>query len=300
MKRKKIKSSWTDYFNFSARERRGAFFLAWILIIQISVLFYLRNINTPFPKPDSKIVSFLLNHEKTAVSDSGTNILPVKSEVNNKVTLKNFDPNKPDEKEWLTLGISKKQTGVIKNYLSHGGKFRIKKDFKKMYCIPAAQYISLEPFILLPDTIIRERPVKKNFQKEIEIVDIAKADSIDLLKIKGIGPSFAARIVKYREKLGGFYSMEQLKEVWGITDSVYTGIIPFLIISDTIPFRLINLNTDTFGIFASHPYIKGKIAGLICNYRKQHKSFSSIDDLNHIPLITEENFRKLAHYVVLK
>ena len=120
-----------------------------------------------------------------------------------------------------------------------------------------------------------------------------------MISLNGIGPAFASRIIRYREKLGGFYSKDQLKEVYGITDSLYQNLIPFIDIENNIPFRFIHLNTDTFGNLSSHPYIRGKIASLICNYRKQHKSFTSIEELKQLPLITEENFLKLAPYLKL-
>jgi DNA uptake protein ComE-like DNA-binding protein len=193
-------------------------------------------------------------------------------------------------------GLSKKQIKVISHYLSRGGKFRIKNDFKKMYCLTDFQYKNLRPYIQLPDSI---EPIKKEKYKstnKLSIIDIGTIDSTGLLVIRGIGPVFASRIVKFREKLGGFYSLEQLKEVWGITDSVYQNLLPSISLKDTIPFRYIHLNTDSFAVLASHPYLKGKIAGLICKFRKHHP-FNSIEELKQLPLITDENFRKLAPYI---
>ena len=298
MKRKKIKSFWIEYFNFSARERRGAFFLACILAIQISFLYYQRNRNKVLPPPNQKIISSLIESMNTTIYDS---ILTVNRPPTTKhnIALFDFDPNILDKASWLKLGISEKQISVINKYISHGGKYRIKNDFKKMYCISKEKYISLEPYLLLPDSFIREN--KNQFKKirEPELVFLDNADSVILLGLKGVGPVFASRIIRYREKLGGFYSLDQIKEVWGITDSIYQSLLPSMAIQNSIPFRFIHLNTDTFGILASHPYIKGKIAGLICNYRKQHKSFTSINELKQLPLITEENFLKLAPYIKL-
>ncbi len=298
MKKKKIKSSWKEYFNFSARERRGAFFLACILLIQIIFLFYQRNLTKPLALPDAKIISSLLDLLNKNDSDS----VLVSNNIDSVIIPKsyfNFDPNNLPDSSWLQLGISEKQIKVIKNYINHGGKFRIKNDFKKMYCISNNKYRELEFFILLPDSI---HSVPKQSGKKVndsEFINLDIADSVNLVKLKGIGPVLTSRIIKYRDKLGGFHSTEQIKEVWGINDSLYQSLISTIGIKNKIPFRFIHLNTDTFGILASHPYIKGKLAGLICNYRKQHQSFNSIEELKQLPLITEENFLKLAPYLKL-
>ena len=298
MKKKKIKSSWKEYFNFSARERRGAFFLACILLIQIIFLFYQRNLTKPLALPDAKIISSLLDLLNKNDSDS----VLVSNNIDSVIIPKsyfNFDPNNLPDSSWLQLGISEKQIKVIKNYINHGGKFRIKNDFKKMYCISNNKYLELESYILLPDSMhfASRQQIKKTYDSEFVNLDIA--DSAILIKLKGIGPVLASRIIKYRDKLGGFHSTEQIKEVWGINDSLYQSLISTIGIKNKIPFRFIHLNTDTFGILASHPYIKGKLAGLICNYRKQHQSFNSIEELKQLPLITEENFLKLAPYLKL-
>lgn len=212
------------------------------------------------------------------------------------VVLVPFNPNEIIDTSMHVPGLSKKQIKVISHYLSRGGKFRIKNDFRKMYCIKEAEFNTLKPYIQLPDTFENHKNENKKSVVKPSLVDIGSIDSTGLLVIRGIGPVFASRIVKFREKLGGFYSIEQLKEVWGITDSVYQSLLPTISLKDTIPFRFIYLNTDSFAVLASHPYLKGKIAGLICKFRKHHP-FNSIEELKQLPLITDENFRKLAPYI---
>ena len=298
MKKKKIKSSWKEYFNFSARERRGAFFLACILLIQILFLFYQRNLTKPLDLPNAKIISSLLELLNKKDSDSVFVSNKIDSVIN-PISYFNFDPNSLPDSSWLQLGISEKQIKVIRNYINHGGKFKIKTDFKKMYCISQNKYRELESYILLPDSMhftSKQHIIKAN---RSEFIYLDSADSANLIMLKGIGPVLASRIIKFREKLGGFHTTEQIKEVWGINDSLYQSLLPSIGIKSKIPFRFIHLNTDSFGILASHPYVKGKLAGLICNYRKQHQSFNSIEELKQLPLITEENFLKLAPYLKL-
>jgi DNA uptake protein ComE-like DNA-binding protein len=263
MKRKKINTGWLEYFNYSSRERRGALFLSVLIVIQIIVLIIIRNIDKEKLIPDEKIVQAILS-SKIEVADS--NIISDSLNVNSFIP--SFDPNQIADTTKEFSFLSSKQLSVIRNYLNHGGKFRSKKDFKKMYCISENEYEKMESSIQLPDSLEFKKYENKKSFAEKKVIDIGIADSSELLAVRGIGPAFASRIVRFREKLGGFYSINQLKEVWGITDSVFQNLIPNFILKDTIPFRLIHLNTDSFNVLGSHPYLKGKIAGIICRYRK--------------------------------
>ena len=130
--------------------------MAVIIFFQIAIIYYQLNCNNPTPIPDSKIIS--------AIMDSVIKI-PVDSSVEARdriteekvITRFNFDPNLLDQKSWLKLGLSEKQINVIQNYISKGGKFRIKNDLKKMYCISKDEFEKLEPFILLPDSFEKRK-----------------------------------------------------------------------------------------------------------------------------------------------
>jgi competence ComEA-like helix-hairpin-helix protein len=293
MKRKKITTGWFEYFNFSARERRGVLVLSCVLLLQIVSIIILRNIPRHFDPPDEKIVQEFLREDEYE-----RNGAPAK--LTNEIVSENIQPFNPNEiKDTLKhiTGLTTRQQKVISNYISKGGRFKIKSDFKKMYCISDNDFIKLSPFLLLPDSLERKMPEKKK-ESHKKAIDIGKADSIELLTVRGIGPVLSSRICKYREKLGGFYSIDQLKEVWGINDTVFEKILPHIILEDTIPFRFIYLNTDSFQILASHPYLKGKMAGLICNYRKQHL-FKSKEELSRFPFVSGDNFRKIVPYLKL-
>ena len=153
----------------------------------------------------------------------------------------------------------------------------------------------MQPYLLLPDSFVQE---KKEFKKkEVFKVDIATADSIELDKLRGIGAAFASRIVKYRNAVGGFVSIFQLKEVFGITDSLFDGLRPTIFLSDSMPKRYIHLNSDSASVLAANPYLRWKSATGIVAYRKSHGHFSSVDEIAKLPFVTEEMFRKLAPYL---
>jgi competence protein ComEA len=122
------------------------------------------------------------------------------------------------------------------------------------------------------------------------------ADSAALESIRGIGPAFASRILKYRNRLGGFYKKEQLMEVYGL-DSAMFGLLEGQILVDPSSIRTININTATFEEMKKHPYLTYKQMNAIIQYRKQHGSYHSIVDLTKIAILNDEILRKIEPYL---
>ncbi|UPT65253.1 MAG: helix-hairpin-helix domain-containing protein [Sphingobacteriales bacterium JAD_PAG50586_3] len=129
------------------------------------------------------------------------------------------------------------------------------------------------------------------------VVDINTADSLALLAVKGIGPTFAGRIVKYRNLLGGFTNKEQLAEVYGFADK-YDGVKDQ--IKASAGHKRINLNTATFKEMNKHPYIKYELTKAIFNLKKKLGTFKAVDDIKQIDLVTDELYNKLAPYLTVQ
>jgi competence ComEA-like helix-hairpin-helix protein len=133
-------------------------------------------------------------------------------------------------------------------------------------------------------------------EKEIFVIELNSADTFDLQRLRGIGPSFAKRIVKYRERLGGFREKSQLLEVFGIDTQKYNEIKDHLMVNqDSI--RKINLNTVTFKELLSHPYFPFEITKSIMIYKKEHKNFKNIEELLLIKNINDSIYRKIKPYL---
>jgi competence ComEA-like helix-hairpin-helix protein len=133
-------------------------------------------------------------------------------------------------------------------------------------------------------------------QKENLIIEINSADTILLEKLKGVGPSFARRIYNYRESLGGFLQAEQIKEVYGMTDSLYLKILSQITI-DKLLIKRININTCSKDELGKHPYIGWKKAQVIINYRDKHGPYKTTDEIKKTDLVSEELYRKIAAYI---
>ena len=284
-----------DYFSFTQGEKRGVIFLLaiiFLLIIAIPITtFFDKNEAVDFSAFEAAITQF--EKEQDALSNKKwvkqTEFFP-------------FNPNTISNEEWLKLGFKEWQVKAINNYKAKGGHWRTKSDVKKIYGLKEEHYQELLPFILLPEELISSSkisPEQQSFsKKDIPplIIDINTADTTTFKKLKGIGTVYANRIVKYRKLLGGFISIEQLKEVYGLNEEIYHSIQPQVIIKDQ-SISKIDINTANANILKKHPYIDWKIANAIEKYRKANDDYENIEELKKIHLINEETFLKIAPYL---
>lgn len=210
-----------------------------------------------------------------------------------------FDPNGLSESDWEKLGLSAKQIKVIKNYEARGGRFLKKEDLKKIYSISADKYAMLEPYIK-----IKDRPADRDLYREgreaakqpVLILEINKADSAELEMLKGIGPAFASRIVKYRQRLGGFHSISQLREVYGLDSTRFEQLKEQITLDPSIIIQT-NINQANFEDLKRYPFLTYKQVNAILQYRKQHGAYTSIDDLRKIKVLNDEILSKIAPYL---
>jgi len=212
-----------------------------------------------------------------------------------------FDPNIIEQEEWQALGLSKAQAGSILKYRRKGGVFKVKEDVKKMYVVSAERYALWEPFIQLPDTLdhfktLENKPDKKFKRPMPIVVNLNTTDSAELTKLRGIGPVYASRIIKYRQALGGFYKIDQLGEVWGINDTLMITLRPQLSLGEPSIEKL-RINHLEAAELKSHPYLNWNQANAIVNYRKQHGNFKSVTELKGIYSLSDSLYEKLYPYL---
>jgi len=186
-------------------------------------------------------------------------------------------------------------------YRNKGGVFYKKEDVKKIYGMNDSIYAVIDPYILIPideelkqlasDSIIL--PLEE-FKKPT--IEINSADSVSLLKLYGIGPVYAGRILKYRNLLGGFVRKDQLLEVYGITPETYDEIEKNIVL-DVDFINKINLNTATFEQLNKHPYLNSYQANAILEYRKIIGEISSVEEIVENNLLPEDVFQKIKPYL---
>jgi competence protein ComEA len=205
-----------------------------------------------------------------------------------------FNPNNLSVQQWQQLGLSERQANVIKHYEAKGGRFYAIADVKKIYSITADDYKRLEPYINIPQA---EYTAKK--AKPGEIIELNSADSAKLTEVRGIGGSFAVRIIRYRNRLGGFYHKEQLKEIYGI-DSLKYAEINSQVSVNADKVNRININIISFDQLRIFPYLGYKQVNAIIQYRTQHGNYASINDMKNIAILDEGILLKIEPYLKFK
>lgn len=293
-----------EFLTYSYAERKGIIGLLIVLaiiLLCIKLTDYMGNHEvTDFSQFENDMA--LRNHHLSASYQDSLVDNYNDGVENPDVKLSNFNPNTSTDEDFLELGLNVKQIGVIRNYLSKGGKFKSKEDFKKMYCINEAEYNRLSPYIIIPEhqrdsskkTIDN---TKQSYTPKSDItLELNSADTITLTLLHGIGSSYARRIIKYRDMLGGFINKEQLLEVFAFDSLHYNQIENHVTVNPDLV-KKININVASFDDLKKHPYIKIKIANAIINYRKAHGNYKELTDLKKLVLMDDELFAKLAPYL---
>ena len=267
--------------SFSKGERIAVFTILAVILVLLVLC-----IARPFKPAQNEIVlhdlDSLLMMREAALKE-------LQISENEKVTQVNelnpfpFNPNTMTEEDGLKMGLTDRQVRNIINYRESGGHFYSKKDLGRLYTISESDFEQLEPFIVLP-VVSRETRTgreqakskemkrgtesEKTVKKEIPIVDVNVVDSATFVELPQLGSYTAGRIVSYREKLGGFISLEQLREVKGIDSARYEAIFPYLRLENA-EIHLLDINRADFKTLVNHPYLNYNQVKAIVNHREK-------------------------------
>ena len=295
------------YFAISKREFNGLLVLmVLILIIAAIPKVYLALAPNQQPKADLLAVAQALQTKSGRYDTQKPRYPRENSNVRKHVVQKLFvfDPNVITAEDWQRLGLSARQSAAIIKYRGKGGKFRRAQDLQKMYTINDEIYKRLLPYVKIAkssNTPHEYRSIQRTQKPEstrrvLNIIEVNGADSATLVEISGIGPAFARRILKYRQRLGGFYRKEQLMEVYGL-DSIKYHEIKDQVSIDLQNIRKIDINQAQIADFKDHPYIKYKQANALIQYRNQHGNYTDIADLSKVLILDAETINRLAPYI---
>ncbi|MFY0253515.1 ComEA family DNA-binding protein [Chitinophaga sp. 30R24] len=317
------KSFVREYLRFSRKERYGILLLSagmFLTCYAPDLFFYFQRISPS----DSSDLKAAVKAFEADVATQGLLVAadkPVAERITAPVTagtLFNFDPNTLSLAGWQRLGVSERTAGTIQKYLLKGGHFRDAADLKKIYGLPPALSDRLMPYVRIA-VMVKPRDTSRHhstggqypgswgkgegaalprYSKKAPAspLDINVADTLAWQELPGIGPGFARRIVAFRERLGGFYEVQQVGECYGLEDSVFQKIQPFLKIGSG-SLKKMDLNLTDEKSLAAHPYIRYKLARLIVAYRNAHAGFKAVEELRQLPLVDEIIYRKIEHYI---
>ena len=299
-------SAWMrGYFAFSHAEARGAVLLIALTLSGMAVAAYVASrttVTSASTEQDRRMLDSLVailedHHLPTSTTPPAS-----------KPFL--FDPNTADSATLCQLGLSPRLARRVINYRSKGGMFRRKEDFSKIYGLPEATYQRLYSFIQLPERLNAPRTARAGISRRRSLpppaseerstlswLNINTSDTAQLKQLPGIGSTLAARIVKYRQKLGGYHSVEQLEEIYHMTDQGLKSLKARTLIQPEDSLRRVNINHADLKTLAQHPYISWDLARALVQHRQNYGEYGSLDDLREVYLMTEKVFEKVAPYL---
>ncbi|QNF32311.1 helix-hairpin-helix domain-containing protein [Adhaeribacter swui] len=314
-----------NYFHFNRQETSGFILLIFGLIVIVCLPYFWPNRQPAYdPTLDRQILDSLAAQLKTSPYENrnyaynrpnrkAAPVKPIPPEL-----LQPFDPNSLTQAQWEKFGLPSYVAKRLLTYRDKAQGFKYKDQIKRIYGFPPELYAQLEPYITLPESRpnqsyadARERasayPTYANkprtaYSRErnrLQPFDINTADTTQLKKLRGIGTKLAARIVKFRDKLGGFKSVDQLQEVYGLPPEMVDSLRKYTFVGDTFVGIRLNINSATVDQLQQHPYLGYKLARHIVAYRTQHGPFVSLEDLRKIKTIDEATFQKVKPYLTL-
>ena len=289
---------WKDFFYYTKAERRAIYALLVLIAFFVCYIVWRQEISTPLVTDSLSIDSMVFTRKKTAFERN-----------ENPVKLVAFDPNLADSIDFFNLGLSPYVIRNIVKYREKGGRFSTPESFSRIYGLTDEKFKELEPYIRISDSFVKAKrkvvdtvPQAAKVKEKIVVsslkypkgtlVDINIADTVELKKIPGIGSVIAQSIVTYRNRLGGFYSLEQLEEIKYVTPALMKW---FKL--EEISLRQLKINEMGLEQLRVHPYLNFHQAKVIIEHRRKKGQIKSLSQLSLYEEFTEKDLKRLSAYV---
>lgn len=297
---------WKDFFYFTRAQRQGVIVLVILIVAVFTACWFIPprkdNVQTDIEGFQKEYDAFVASIREQKQEREAKYPARTRSR---EVILAPFDPNTADSVTFLNLGLPSWMAENILHYRAKGGVFRKPEDFKKIYGLTERQYAVLLPYIHVHESYSRRDTIRLyTFQEKHDtaevykypagtvVVDLNRADTTELKKIPGIGSGIARMIVGYRNRLGGFYAVNQLEEIHISADELRPW---FTVNPDAI--RRLNLNKASVERLKAHPYINFYQAKVIVEYRKKKGHVGSLKQFSLYEEFTPEDMERIGHYV---
>ena len=292
---------WKDFFYYSKSERRAVFILLLLITVMLLLMMVIpdrqRQLYSEYVCQDT-----LETNPKKIMSKGKPNVMAHSTTI--PVKLYSFDPNSIDSIGMLILGLSSFVVRNVLKYRQKGGRFYTAEDFSCIYGLTDELFEKLKPYIRISG---RSRAMKKEVpHKEIQerkdsmrvfkypegtLVDVNLADTSELKKIPGIGSGISRAIVAYRNRLGGFYSINQLEEIEYVTPDLMKW---FKLENDSL--CKLNINTASLEKLRAHPYLNFYQAKVIVDHRRKRGKIRSLSQLSLYEEFSEKDLKRLSAY----
>ena len=308
---------WKDFFYFSKGQRIGILVLIVLILLVLAANYTLpyffpvtEKDGTAFLKEAEKFKKSLLSRDSLREADwqqkyeerqrlykeKYKNYYSSKTSENKiAYTLSVFDPNTTDSAGFVRLGLKPYIASNIQKYKKKGGSFRTPTDFAKVYGVSAEKFKELKSYIKIAE--IKSVKTEIGTTKRVDIiVELNSADTTLLMQIKGIGRGYAKGIVRFRQITGGFVSVDQLSEVYGMRPDNLEKIRPYCKVNTDL-IKKINVNIASVERLRAHPYLNFYKAKAIYELRRKKGKLRGLNDLTELSELSSSDLIRLKPYL---
>lgn len=286
-----------SHFNFTKSQRLGLVLLLSLIII-FQVTFYFIDFSQPekntFEKQQWLALQSEIDSLKQNVPTSSYKIYP-------------FNPNFITDFKGYKLGMTVEQIDRLLTFRKQGKFANSPKEFQQVTGISDSLLKAISPYFKFPDWVNKKNSEAKsnwvdysktNYDKKekVVILDINSATKEDLMKVYGIGDGLSERILKQKDVLGEFVSMEQMSDIWGLSPEVIEKLNQsFKVINIAKP-KKININNASIKELGQFPYFRYPISKNIVTYRSMNGDIK-IEDLTKIKDFPVDKIKIIALYL---
>jgi len=310
---------WKDFFYFSKGQRIGIIVLLSLILLALvanySMVYFfppeVEKDNTAFLKETEQFKKSLVSRDSLRNAEWKAQYEERQREYEEKYkafpkfkkaepyTLFSFDPNAVDSAVFVRLGLKPFIASNILKYRKAGGWFKTKEEFGKVYGILPEKFKELEPYISIHDKKLTKADsliLKRKEQKKDIIVELNSADTTTLMQLRGIGHGFAKGIVRFRQQTGGFVSVDQLSEVFGMQPENLEKIKPFCRVNTELV-QKIKVNIASVEKLKGHPYIGFYRAKALYELRRKKGKLKDMNELKVLDDFTADDLIRLKPYL---
>jgi len=290
-----------SHFSFSKQERSGIFFLL-LIIVTLQVVFYV--MNYAFSPMEGKVV---IDKETQAKFDA----LKQKSQEKDSIRIFPFNPNFISDYKGYTLGMSLEEINRLHAFRAQHEFVNNADEFQKVTLVSDSLLQVISPYFKFPEwtnnkSTNHKRTSTLRNQKDLitendkfQVYDLNNATAEDLKTVNGIGDKLSARIVKFRDRLGGFLLDDQLNDVYGLEPEVVVRTLEKFQVLSRPSIKKININSATVDEIAKLIYIRYNVATNIVEYREINGSISSFNELTKIVDFPVDKIHRIELYLSL-
>jgi len=287
----------TSHLKFTSHQRTGIFLLFLIIVILQTVYFFVDFSFTEKTFPEKQ--------QWMALQSDIDALKLVKS--NKKPEMYTFNPNFISDYKAYKLGMTVEEIDRLLAFRKENKYVSSAKEFQEVTKISDSLLEVISPFFKFPDWIKNKsgfKAEKKEFVKNVYpkkektvVLDINQATQEDLVKIYGIGEALSLRILKQKEILGCFVSMEQMNDIWGLSPEVIVQLNNHFKVLLPSDFKRIKINDASLKELSQFPYFKYLLAKQIVTYRSMNGNFNNVEDLAKIKGFPVEKAKIISLYL---